>query len=204
MNTDIKFAANVILIDTEFLNNTIHEIRQVLSERIGRPLPPLDLVQWATCLLLDGGLCGSDNETQILLVHPNKQDMRLTDCTPDSLNELDGKACSTPLGEFSFTCVTDEGLVPHEHLYLDLATLLLNAEGMERLLFVPSTQIPADELVKAIRQAQKETKDGGTSTTPAHICWSGMMPPQSDLPCTWIPAAYSLAHTFGIKENEMK
>ena len=55
MNTDIKFAANVILIDTEFLNNTIHEIRQVLSERIGRPLPPLDLVQWATCLLLDGG-----------------------------------------------------------------------------------------------------------------------------------------------------
>lgn len=41
------------------------------------------------------------------------------------------------LGEFTFTSVSSEGLVPRANLYLDLLNIALNSADVKRLILVP-------------------------------------------------------------------
>ena len=66
---DLKLSERVILIDVSFLNQTVKVVREVMSARLGRPLPMFDLVAWLDCLLLDAGIRDfSSAEVQVLLV----------------------------------------------------------------------------------------------------------------------------------------
>lgn len=53
---NLKLSERVILIDVSFLNQTVEMVREVMSARLGRPLPMFDLVAWLDCLLLDAGI----------------------------------------------------------------------------------------------------------------------------------------------------
>ena len=46
---DLKLSERVILIDVSFLNQTVKVVREVMSARLGRPLPMFDLVGWIVC-----------------------------------------------------------------------------------------------------------------------------------------------------------
>ena len=43
MNDEIKFPANVILIDVAFLNETVCSAKNFLENKLGRKLPDIDL-----------------------------------------------------------------------------------------------------------------------------------------------------------------
>lgn len=67
-NTELKFSERVILLDVAFLNRTVGMVQEVMSARLGRPLPKLDLAAWLDCLLLDAGIRDfSSAEVQVLL-----------------------------------------------------------------------------------------------------------------------------------------
>lgn len=200
---DIKFSENVILLDVAFLNGMVHRVREIMGQKLGRELPPLDLVEWLTCLLLDAGVRGDGNEVQVLLVHADGHDTRLDACLPASLKELDGKACATPLGEFSFAGVTGEGLATGEHLYFDLMTLLLNDSGLRTLLLVPSTEVSDEEMENVMLQVRKDMGQDADRIL-SHTHWFRTLPPERTLPCQWCPVVYSLAHVLGIREDELK
>ena len=98
---DLKLSERVILIDVSFLNQTVKVVREVMSARLGRPLPMFDLVAWLDCLLLDAGIRDfSSAEVQVLLVQGADGDA-LSVCTPSLLSDLDGKACRTGLAEMA-------------------------------------------------------------------------------------------------------
>lgn len=196
-NTDIKFSENVVLLDVAFLNGWVSNVRQIMGERLGRELPRLDLVEWLTCLLLDAGVRGEGNEVQVLLLHAAGGDKKLECCVPDSLAELDGKACATPLGEFSFACVTAEGLATDEHLYFDLLTLLLNSENLKTLLLLPSAEVADEKLEDLMVQAKKDMGAGAEKNLQC-THWFRMAPPEHELPCQWCLVTYSLAYMLDI------
>ena len=99
---NLKLSERVILIDVSFLNQTVEMVREVMSARLGRPLPMFDLVAWLDCLLLDAGIHDfSSAEVQVLLVQGTDGDA-LSVCTPSLLSDLDGKACRTGLAETVF------------------------------------------------------------------------------------------------------
>ena len=123
---DLKLSERVILIDVSFLNQTVKVVREVMSARLGRPLPMFDLVAWLDCLLLDAGIRDfSSAEVQVLLVQGADGDA-LSVCTPSLLSDLDGKACRTGLAEYVFGVVPTEKLATAEALYHDLLPLVLN------------------------------------------------------------------------------
>lgn len=201
--TDIKFAEHVVLLDVAFLKGMVRGVREVMARKLGRELPPLDLVEWITCLLLDAGVRGGGNEVQVLLVQAGKQGGELDGCLPAALDALDGQACATPLGECSFTLVTDEGLATKGHLFFDLLTLLLNDGSLQTLLLVPAAEIPDSDVEDVLLQVRKDMgEEAGKALSRTH--WFRLTPPQTALPCQWCPVVWSLAHVLGIREDELK
>lgn len=192
MDKKTQIPPNVILLDADFINDTANNAKHILSTRMNRELPPLNLVTWLTCIAMDAGISGTNNPMLVILVcHKNKV---LKECVPDSADYLDGKVCPTALGEMSFACVTDEELASsHADFYLDLLSILLNDAEVKRLALIPSPATSEVEIADLIRQSTEEMPE--KSAMWFHLNTPGVPPP-----CTYAQVAGSLAYTWKIQE----
>lgn len=163
---ELKLSERVILVDVSFLNRTVGMVREVMSARLGRPLPVLDLATWLDCLLLDAGIRDfSSAEVQVLLVQGTDGDA-LSACVPSLLSDLDGKACRTRLAEYVFSVVPTENMATAEALYRDLLALVLNNTSVRQALLVPAMSADEEKLNEVtgevLRERRKVVKEGGT------------------------------------------
>ena len=197
MEKNITFAPNVLLMDTAFINETVYKSHKFLSERLGHQLPETDLVDWLVCLALDGGLRGEDNEVQVLLV-ADEDTHTLRGCVPAALEELDGKACRTSLGAFSFSVVPSAGLVSRSKLYNELVQLALDAKEVERLLLVPHFSAYGEDLAKTLRDfcEEKEEEEIGKA-----LCFL-MEEVREVLPCRVDLVTFSLLHIWNVSPED--
>ncbi len=202
MDTNWKFAENVVLLDSAFIRDTMRMIREVMSSRLGRPLPPLDLVAWLDCLLLDAGIKEKDAEVQVLLTHDAGAD-RLGACEPSSLAQLDGQACRTALAEYAFYAVSAERMATSEELYTDLLRLTLNDTRIAKRLLIPSPSVeegPLDQLMRTVWEEMGCRVDEVAGQT----LWFRLQAPTAPLACHWCSVVPSLAHVLGIRSEEME
>ena len=202
MNTNWKFAEYVILLDSSFLRQTVRMVKEVMTARLSRPLPPLDLVAWFDCLLLDAGLRGKDYEVQVLLTHEAGMD-KLDGCLPSALSQLDGQACRTSLAEYAFYAVSAEGMVTSEELCNDLLRLALNDANIKKRLFVPAVSADEERLNRLMR-AVWEDMDSRPEDVADGTVWFRLQAPASSLACEWCSVVPSLAHVWGIRGDEME
>ena len=80
------------------------------------PLQNIYVEEWASYLALDSGVRDKDNNIEVLFVH-DSQTNKLLHCDPSDLNkDLNGVGYTNQLGEFTFTSVSSEGLVPRANL----------------------------------------------------------------------------------------
>lgn len=195
----MNFAENVILIDVAFINEIVSNSRSFLERKIGRTLPPVDLVGWLECLALDAGIQTGDNEIQIILVH-DEASHTLKCCEPSELDNLDGKACRTRVGEMAFHCVTPARITNPEELFLDLMTLALDAKEVKRLLLVPFQPLYGDRVEDGLRKffRGKEEKEWDKAT------YFTMEEPVEPAGFRWELVFFSLGHALGIKPDELK
>lgn len=200
MEKNIKFSANVILVDVSFLNETVSDIKDFLGERLGRALPGVDLPAWLSYLALDAGLREGDNEIQVLLVHDGGA-AALPHCQPSDLKELDGMACRTPLGEFAFSCVTAADITTSADLFLDLMNLALDSADVKRLALVPFHRLYADRVEEGLRKFFD--KKGKKEEAGCQAVYFMMAAPQTPVPCVCDSVLYSLSHVLGIQPEEL-
>ena len=201
MNTNVEFPEYVILADTAFLQDTVQDVRNIMSLRLGRQLPLLDLSLWFTCLLLDAGVRGTDHDVQILLADGSGRQDAWQASLPAGPAEVDGKACRTALGELAFSVVSAEGLASSSNLYRDLMRLVLNDASVSRLLLVPA---PGKDNWPDTLAAVRDDLGLNDRDLMDRVCLFGLEPPSQPLPCPWLPLVYPLAHTLGIREDELK
>ena len=201
-NTDLKFSDRVILVDVSFLSRTVGMVQEVMSARLRRPLPRLDLVAWLDCLLLDAGIRDfSSAEVQVLLVHGAEGDV-LDTCMPSLLSDLDGKACRTSLAEYVFSVVPAENMVAAETLFQDLLALVLNNASVRQLLLVPAMMSDEEKLNGIMAEILRERRgDAGGGDVQA-ICFRMEVPVLPSV-CQWRPVVPSLAHVLGIRSEEL-
>lgn len=198
MENKITFSSNVLLLDVTFLNGTVYHAKQFLSERLGRDLPDTDWIDWLVCVALDSGLRGENQEVQVLLVADEDTPV-LAGCTPSGWRELDGKACRTSLGEFSFSVVPSAGLVSRDKLYNELVQLALDAKEVEKLILVPQFYEYGEELAKTLRDFCKEKEEEKAGKA---ICFL-MEETRESLPCEVDLATFSLMHIWGISPDDL-
>lgn len=199
MNEQIKFSPNVLLIDVSFINQFVAASKQMLSERLGRTLPDLDLPAWLTYLALDAGLREGDNEVQVLLVH-DASTRRLQACQPADLESLNGMACRTPLGEFLFSCVTPADIATREELFLDLMTLAQDSADVQCLGLLPSHpeygRKMEEELTKLLADKDAEAC--------RKVLYFTLSQPSPEWKFRTDFATFSLLKAFGVKAEELK
>lgn len=197
---ELKLSKHVILIDVSFLNQTVGMVREVMSARLGRPLPKFDLVAWLDCLLLDAGMPDfSSTEVQVWLSHGTEVDT-LDACMPSCLADLDGKACTTSLAEYVFYSIGTENFATSDGLYIDLVTLLCNTDGVRNVLLVPSASLDSFRLNEVVEQNRKaDAEERGLQ-----VVWFSLEPPAFLRACSWNPVVPSLAHVLGIRSEELQ
>lgn len=199
MEQNVSFAENVVLIDAAFLNEIVSKSRSFLEGKIGRTLPPLDLVGWLECLALDAGIQTADNDMQIILVH-GESCHTLKHCEPSELDNLDGKACRTAVGEMAFQCVTPARITNPEELFLDLMTLALDAKEVKRLLLVSFQPLYGDKVEGGLRRffKGKEEKEWEKAV------YFTLEKPVEPVGFRWELVFFSLGHALGIEPDELK
>lgn len=199
MEKNITFAPNVLLLDVAFLNETVCHVKHLLAEKMGRELPVTDWIDWLVCLALDGGLRGEGHELQVLLVADEKL-RYLNDCQPSDLSELDGKACRTPLGEFSFSIVPSAGLVSRADLFVELTKLALDAKEVECLLLVPDFYGYGEKMCQTLNDFGKEAEK--SDALDKALCFL-LEKTDKTLPCRSDLVTYSLMHIWGVTSDDL-
>ncbi len=198
MEDKVKFSENVMLIDVAFLNEIVYNIKKILSSRMKRDLPDIDFPTWLSYLALDAGLREADNEIQVLLVHDGESG-NLKCCLPSDLDQLNGMACRTPLGELMFTSVSVAGIVSCEQLYLDLMTLALDSAEVKRLMMVPYHPAYGDKVEETLRKFFK----GKNEEECSKAIYFMLEKPSEPVFCLCDSIIHSLARSFGIKSDEL-
>lgn len=194
----MKFSENVILIDVDFINEVACHAKKFLSEKVGRELPEIDLLAWLSYIALDAGLREGDNEIQVLLLRDkNVHDLKC--CEPSDLDSLDGMACRTPLGEFSFSCVTPAGIAYCEELFLDLMNLLLDSADVKRLMLVPFHSLYGHWVEEGLRKYFNGKSEEELGKAFYFITEELLQP----VPCRSDSIAYSLTQALGVKSDEL-
>ena len=202
MDANWKFAEYVILLDSVFIRQTVRMMSEVMASRLGRPLPPLDLVAWLDGLMLDAGFRGKNAEVQVLLTHDAGADS-LDGCVPSSLSQLDGQACRTSLGEYVFYAVGTEGMAESDDLYCDVLRLVLNDMRIKKRLLVPATSLDDGRVTGLMRKVWKEMDCCAEDVAGQTVCFR-LEAPAGELACDWCSVVPSLAHVLGIRGEEVE
>ena len=137
--------------------------------------------------------------TQVVLVHgAGRQCME--NFAPGSYAELHGKAFTGRLGEFVFTCINPEGFTTSDALLTETLELAMKADGVKRIMVVPSEQ-GLDGVRRGLARGPAPTTiDGGT---PKCVTVFTMQPIAGGRFSQEI-LGYSLMAALGVKGSELK
>lgn len=198
MKNNIEWSENVILADADYVDGVAFNLTVNFERMLGRRVPQADMVQWAECVAMDGGvsLCPSEEEkgnVQMVLVH-ERQNPSLKNFEPGSyVEELDGKAVQSRVGEIVFNAVQTEEMAPKEQLMKELLQLLCEKKAVKRLMVVVD-----DAMVNALRPILQRNDSDERRTT-----LLTMQPVQGGA-YRHVLLGYSLMAALGISSREIE
>ncbi len=189
--TQSQWAANVILVDADYLDRVAFDLIVNFERMIGRRIPQADLCHWLDCIALDGGIKPGDNAVQAVFLH-SKKEKTLRNFTPsDYVGELNGKAFKDRLGEFSLLSFPVEDIVSTEDFYVQSLEEALNAEGVKNIMLVADLEAYGNRVKQTAAEA--EGKDITLFT----------MQPTSGRGFSQEILGYSLMSALGIRGDEL-
>lgn len=186
------WASNIILVDADYADGVVFDLTVNFERMLDRHIDRADLAKWLDCLALDGGIWPGRNEIQVLFIHTTDKS-RLTNFVPsDYAKELDAKAFTDNLGEFTLHSFAPEGFASHEQFFLQSLETLLEAQSVKRLLVVANLEQKAEQIINAVQQ----------STGKDVTLFS--MTPQSGEGFKHEILGYSLMQALGISADELQ
>jgi len=199
----MNWPENVIIADADYVDRVAFDLTVNFERMIGRRIPQADMARWVECIALDGGMRPTPLShlspptphlsTQVVLVHDTGRLLMENFAPGRFAEELDGKAFTGNLGEFTFTCSSPEGMTTKEHLLLDTLQFVTQEKGVKRLMVVPS-----EEHLGSVRQLLRRLDDDGRRTTVFT-----MQPLTGSIPFRQEILGYSLMAALGVKSSEL-
>lgn len=187
-----RWKENVVLVDADYVDEVAFDLTVNFERMLERRIPPADLAQWLVCVALDGGVNGSGNEVQVVMVH-GKGKTGLENFTPSAYDEMDGHAFGeNALGEFLLSVVPDEAPGHEAPLFVQAFEALSQAEGVKRLIGVPAMARYGEALQRVLRRVE------GKDVTLL------VMEPQAGRTFRTEILGYSLMNALGIRGDEIK
>lgn len=162
--TKEKWSENVIIADAAYIDKVAFDLSVNFERMIGRRIPKADMARWIDCIALDGGLREGKHNTQVVLIH-GKQQPALDNFTPARFdNELNGKAFSDSLGEFTVSSFpVEEDVTTAADFLLDTVALVCAQKEVQRVMIIPDAD---DEgLYERLRHLMQRVDDDGKRIT---------------------------------------
>lgn len=157
MEDRIKFTETVFLIDGDYLNHMLTDVRGYFSVKLNRELPDINLDQLITYLALDARVEEGEKDIMVILVHDNDTP-RLKYCNPsDFKEELNNVAFKNHLGEFQFTSISPEGFTTNPELFLNILDLITNSQDVKKMVLIPFEDVYIEETLNALENCNKQT-----------------------------------------------
>jgi hypothetical protein len=193
---DIKWSENVIIADADYIDSVAFNLIVNFERMIGRRIPQADMARWAECIALDGGLRGSDNQTQVVLIHDKKNTKMENFLPSDYEKDLNGKAFKDNVGEFLLSSFPVEEMVSKDDFLIDIVQTILSEKTIRRVMIIPDAENGDvyDRLRSTLRYVDDEQK---------HITVFAMQPMEGGNFKQEI-LGYSLMNALGIKGDEIK
>ncbi len=192
MEQKIKLPEHVVLIDVEFLNFMLTNMKGFLEQQVGRELANVSMADLLTCLALDAKVEEGAKEIQVLLMH-DKSITKVEFADPSDLEkELNGVAFKSSLGEFSFAAVSTENITSTEELYQDLLQITFNSETVKKVMVVAPEDY--DNRLLATFKDDKLGKE---------LYQFRISEPQSKLPYNWDMLVFPIMKAFGVEGSEI-
>lgn len=191
----MDWTENVIIADADYVDRVAFSLTVNFERMIGRRIPQADMARWVECIALDGGLRPGipQPSTQVVLLHDTARE-RMENFAPGRYaGELDGKAFTGNLGEFAFTCTSPGDMTTKAGLMLDTLQFVAQAEGVRRLMVVPS-----EDDLDSVRQLLRRLDDDSRRTTVFT-----MQPLAGSIPFRQEILGYALMAALGVKSSEL-
>jgi len=140
---EAKWSESVILVDADYVDRVAFNLTVNFERMLERRIEKADLARWLECVALDGGLRpGADGGTQVVLVH-SKAKVQLDNFSPGHFGrEIDGKAFTGQLGEFSLSAYPIEEVADGADLFVEVLRLAAGQKEVKRLMVIPNAEQP--------------------------------------------------------------
>lgn len=188
-----KWSENVIIADGDYIDKVAFNLIVNFERMIGRRIPKADTARWIDCIALDGGLREGNSNTQVVLVHDNRNKALDNFMPGDYADELDGKAFKDNLGEFTISAISPEDMTTSEDLFIDALTIVSSQKDVKRIMVVPN----AEHIYNKVKDALRYADDDKRITVFAMQPMAGGNFRQEIL-------GYSLMSALGIRADEIK
>lgn len=197
MNSDLtratEWCENMIIADADYIDKVAFDLIVNFERMLMRRIPQADMARWIDCVALDGGVREGGNHTQVALIH-NKANSRMENFAPSAYGaELDGKAFSDNLGEFTISSIAVENMVGKDDLMCEVLAEACRRKEVKRIMVVPGE----GEAYDAVRHALRHVDDDKRITVFAMQPMPGGNFRQEIL-------GYSLMSALGIRAEELK
>lgn len=189
-----SWSENVILADADYIDKVAFNLIVNFERIIGRRIPKADLARWIDCVALDGGLREGKNDVQVILLH-DKDKTALKNFNPSVYDQLNGKAFSDNLGEFTISSFPVEEITNKCDFFVESVQIALLRPTVKRMMIIPDTDDTRtyEKLHSALRHADEEK----------HITVFAMEPmPGGNFRQEIL--GFSLMNALGIKSEELK
>lgn len=145
----------IILADAQYVNNVASDFSENFERMLCRTLPKADLALWLDCIALDGGIEPGENDIQVIFIYT---DEKMRGFNPSDLKEeIDGKAFKDNLGEFAMEAYKTANEVANiGEQFKETLRVLLDAEGVERLLIIPNMEDYGNSVEKLLEENKKQ------------------------------------------------
>ena len=196
LNKEVKWSANVVLADADYVDIVAFNLIVNFERMIGRRIPQADIAKWLDCIALAGGIRDGENEIQVILIH-NKDKQQMDNFVPGNYaSDLTGKAFKDHLGEFTINAYHTEGLAKSSDFFGEVLELVLAQKDVKRLMVIPNAEDASiyNNVREALRKADDDEKRVTVFT----------MQPTAGGNYRQEILGYSLMAALGIKADEIK
>ncbi len=133
-NTLPKYA---IVIDVDFINKYLPELKRHINTFIKREVQDLDLAYFCAQL---GSMMNVDedkDERFFVILVSTDGDAKLANCIPGSVAEVNNRGCHLGNWDFEFTNFTSAGMVNVSDRILEMIDVLAQKQEVERVFLIP-------------------------------------------------------------------
>lgn len=193
MEQKIKLPENIILIDAQFLNTSVKDLKQYFEPILGRDLQEINLAHFISYLALDAGYQEGEHQTQVMFVYDSESSKLYHTQPTDVKEDLDGVAFDSQWGEFSFAAVPSEGMVTRGDLFTDLLQIVLESKDVKRAIIISDNEEYGDQVTEILQGSEGK-----------EIIQFRMQESDNKLNYRWEFLPYTIMQSLGIRGDELK